>query len=326
MDTGDGRIKESRIQPEFLTVDKHIPFASNKQLNHIMRILCGCGASFKRSGLKTHQQRSNDPLCLSPEANTSKNSAKTPKSTSNTTDTSDPAIPLEPNAPPTPAVDCDMEVDPIGDYFGDYSEYSLAELGLDEDEGILNDLVAADDDEEVEAFEEILEGQHGHPLEPERHNKSYLGDHNNDNDNNDSLTQAETGSAMRLRGGAESGLGKKPHVVKFTKGKAGTVYSKDGVDLNTEYTNKIGVSDNPYRPFSSKIEWEIARWAKTRGPSSTAFTELMNIEGVCSIHYRSRNFTNKNLPPGVQEPWVVIQELKRAEQDNRRPITRPATI
>ena len=115
---------------------------------------------------------------------------------------------------------------------------------------------------------------------------------------------------MHLCRGAESGLGKKPHVLKFTKGKAGMVYSKDSVNLNTKYTNKIGMSNNLYRPFSSKIEWEIAQWAKTQGPSSTAFTELMNIEGVCSVHYSSRNFTNKNLPPGVQEPWVVVQELK----------------
>ena len=38
--------------------------------------------------------------------------------------------------------------------------------------------------------------------------------------------------------------------------------------------------DNPFSPFSSKIDWEIAHWAKTRGPSSTSFTELMSIEGV----------------------------------------------
>jgi hypothetical protein len=38
--------------------------------------------------------------------------------------------------------------------------------------------------------------------------------------------------------------------------------------------------DNPYVPFSSKLEWEIARWAKFRGPSSTAVSELMGIEGV----------------------------------------------
>ena len=33
-------------------------------------------------------------------------------------------------------------------------------------------------------------------------------------------------------------------------------------------------------PRDTKLEWEIAQWSKMRGPSSTAFTELMNIEGV----------------------------------------------
>jgi hypothetical protein len=31
------------------------------------------------------------------------------------------------------------------------------------------------------------------------------------------------------------------------------------------------------------MEWDIARWAKLRGPSSTAFTELMNIPGVSTL-------------------------------------------
>jgi hypothetical protein len=233
-----------------------------------MRTLCGCGASFKRSGFQRHQQRSNDPLCRP---------VTTATSTSNARDDSNPAVPLESHAH-IPDVDCDMEVDTTGDYFGDYSSYSLAELGLDDDEGVSNELLPADDDEAVvEAIEEALAEQ-GQPLEPQRHQKEFSGDHDGN-----SGTEAETNSAMRLRGGAEGNLGRKPHVVKFSKGKAGAVYSQDGVDLNTEYTNTIGVSDNPYRPFSSKIEWEIARWAKTRGPSSTAFTELMNIEGVSSI-------------------------------------------
>ncbi|KAG1879758.1 hypothetical protein F4604DRAFT_1879992 [Suillus subluteus] len=38
--------------------------------------------------------------------------------------------------------------------------------------------------------------------------------------------------------------------------------------------------DNPYFPFCSQTEWEIARWSKLRGPSSTAFTDLLAIEGV----------------------------------------------
>jgi hypothetical protein len=33
-------------------------------------------------------------------------------------------------------------------------------------------------------------------------------------------------------------------------------------------------------PFISKMDWEIARWAKLRGPGSTAFSELLSIDGV----------------------------------------------
>ncbi|KAM6489937.1 hypothetical protein JOM56_014516 [Amanita muscaria] len=52
---------------------------------------------------------------------------------------------------------------------------------------------------------------------------------------------------------------------------------------------------NPYAPFTSQLEWEMAMWAKLRGPSSTAFTELMAIEGrhdilvgeeVCEVYFR----------------------------------------
>ena len=39
---------------------------------------------------------------------------------------------------------------------------------------------------------------------------------------------------------------------------------------------------NPYAPFKSRMDWEIARWAKLRGPGSTAITELLSISGVCS--------------------------------------------
>lgn len=49
--------------------------------------------------------------------------------------------------------------------------------------------------------------------------------------------------------------------------------------------------DNPYAPFSSKLDWEFARWAKLRGAGSTAVTELMGIEGV---HFRSFIRCNDN--------------------------------
>jgi len=38
--------------------------------------------------------------------------------------------------------------------------------------------------------------------------------------------------------------------------------------------------ENLYYPFASKIECEVARWAKLRGSSSTAFSDLLSIDGV----------------------------------------------
>ena len=35
-------------------------------------------------------------------------------------------------------------------------------------------------------------------------------------------------------------------------------------------------------PFQSQRDWEFARWAKNRGPSSTAVTELLAMNGVSS--------------------------------------------
>ncbi|KIL55290.1 hypothetical protein M378DRAFT_49930, partial [Amanita muscaria Koide BX008] len=39
-------------------------------------------------------------------------------------------------------------------------------------------------------------------------------------------------------------------------------------------------NDNEYAPFLSKLDWELARWAKVHGPSSSALTQLLQIEGV----------------------------------------------
>ncbi|KAF8824578.1 hypothetical protein HHX47_DHR8000471 [Lentinula edodes] len=41
-----------------------------------------------------------------------------------------------------------------------------------------------------------------------------------------------------------------------------------------------GINHNPWAPFQSRTDWEVARWAKMRGPSSTAFSELLEIDGV----------------------------------------------
>ncbi|KAI0039049.1 hypothetical protein FA95DRAFT_1585366 [Auriscalpium vulgare] len=42
----------------------------------------------------------------------------------------------------------------------------------------------------------------------------------------------------------------------------------------------MGDPTNEYHPFPSKLAWEVAKWAKLRGPTSTALTDLLAIEGV----------------------------------------------
>jgi hypothetical protein len=41
-------------------------------------------------------------------------------------------------------------------------------------------------------------------------------------------------------------------------------------------------TDSPWAPFRSQLDWDVARWAKLRGQTSTAVSELLTIPGVCA--------------------------------------------
>jgi hypothetical protein len=43
---------------------------------------------------------------------------------------------------------------------------------------------------------------------------------------------------------------------------------------------KTSSETNIWAPFISKMDWEVARWAKLHGPGSTAVSELLSIENV----------------------------------------------
>lgn len=55
---------------------------------------------------------------------------------------------------------------------------------------------------------------------------------------------------------------------------------KHGYQLYQDDLHARADAGNPWAPFNSKIDWEIAHWAKLRGPGSTAVSELLNIGGV----------------------------------------------
>ncbi|KAJ6562917.1 hypothetical protein B0H10DRAFT_2239780 [Mycena sp. CBHHK59/15] len=74
----------------------------------------------------------------------------------------------------------------------------------------------------------------------------------------------------------------KPIVEKFPGNLAGAPISGNRDETSEEqYGTDIGDEiTNPYAPFASKTDWEIAKWAKLRGAGSTAFTDLLQVQGV----------------------------------------------
>ncbi|KAI0311688.1 hypothetical protein OF83DRAFT_1177336 [Amylostereum chailletii] len=68
-----------------------------------------------------------------------------------------------------------------------------------------------------------------------------------------------------------------------------------------------------WHPFASKMDWEVARWAKLRGPSSTALSELLSIEGLRDLLGLSFK-TAKELNSVVNEQLPGTRpEFKRGE-------------
>ena len=70
--------------------------------------------------------------------------------------------------------------------------------------------------------------------------------------------------------------------MEFSNHNAGTMYERAHKNVNQDYRHAVSSADglNIYAPFSSKLDWEVARWAKMRGPGSNAMIELLSIEGV----------------------------------------------
>ncbi|KAJ7871067.1 hypothetical protein B0H13DRAFT_2555721 [Mycena leptocephala] len=80
---------------------------------------------------------------------------------------------------------------------------------------------------------------------------------------------------------AEDCFHEKPVIEKFPGGRAGQPMSNESIaSAEQQYSDKLGATGNIYAPFGSKMDWEVARWAKLRGSGSTAFTDLLKIEGV----------------------------------------------
>ncbi|KAJ3811030.1 hypothetical protein F5876DRAFT_88572 [Lentinula aff. lateritia] len=72
--------------------------------------------------------------------------------------------------------------------------------------------------------------------------------------------------------------------------------------------------ENKWAPFASRMDWEIARWAKLRGTGSTAFSELLAIDGVSEalqLSYKNSDELNSIIDTKIpaQRPAFVRQEV-----------------
>jgi len=100
----------------------------------------------------------------------------------------------------------------------------------------------------------------------------------------DDSVQADRGPTHGMLGLAESQLERRPFVVAYpsrVQDLAGARNRAQRAHANASYELEITKDrTNPYAPFPSQLDWDIAKWAKLRGPGSTSFGELMSIPSV----------------------------------------------
>ena len=224
-----------------------------------------------------------------------------------------------------PVREFSMHIDVAGDFYGDNKDYMMGDFGLVEegDNAGVGDGGESDrdsdsegdrdsDSEEVNDIDiDARDAEDEVGLEPERNESEQA--KSIESEDEDRCTNSEP--ALRLRGGEQEPLQNHPFIVQFLGNSAGTVHSRRDTDQNGEYSEAMGSEDNQFTPFSSHMEWEIARWAKLRGPSSMAFNELMVIKGV-SHPITKGLWMDSHYTSDCRNPWTDLQELYQTQQSD----------
>ncbi|KAK7041206.1 hypothetical protein R3P38DRAFT_3309998 [Favolaschia claudopus] len=221
----------------------------------------GCGKEFKRKGYTLHLTRTQNPPCLVIAERERKRGLLGQASADDFGGLENLSLPIGQFA---------------GDLFGDYgpSDFDFIDDGAgeqpmeEEDSGEDGEEEEVDDDEELDAQERA-------DLSPAA---------NEDTDMPHEDPPSTPAPAREIRKAAEDRFHHTPIVEKFPGGKAGKPIANNQ-DRSSERvydsTLKGRMSTNPYAPFTSKMDWEVAKWAKLRGAGSTAFSDLLDIDGFC---------------------------------------------
>ncbi|KAJ7601791.1 hypothetical protein DFH06DRAFT_1401017 [Mycena polygramma] len=177
-----------------------------------------------------------------------------------------------------------------GDLFGD--DYEEEDFGYISERSSASGLGPDDDDDPIAAdFAAAADAQAGDGWEPPRPAQT-----DPDSEMEDVPTHTAS-SVQENRKIAEDRFHDTPVIVKYPSARAGEeISNKRAASTEEKYDDALGKSANIYAPFASKMDWDLARWAKLRGSGSTAFTDLLKIEGVTEalgLSYKSSPELNK---------------------------------
>ena len=173
-----------------------------------------------------------------------------------------------------------------GDLFGtaadyhsdDFGQYLDTESELDTDNN--EELASENEDNPGHIEERLFDLQLENSWEPERE-VSLMPQTGRDSDS-DGEDDPPTNSERRLV--AEERTDSHPQVVRYSEtfpsSRAGHPLPHSAASTDSVYAKIVCGQDNLWAPFASEMDWKVAHWAKLRGPGSTAFSDLLNIEGV----------------------------------------------
>ncbi|KAF8952951.1 hypothetical protein BDZ97DRAFT_1992200 [Flammula alnicola] len=278
--------------------------------------LCeGCEKDgFTMTGYWSHLQQSKDPRCTA-ILHALNNSMDLDSSSESDSGNQDPNWD-----------DFDDTVQPIpfaGDAFGSPEDYGDEDFGQSDDDDLLEEQLAQsnvsedlDDQEDLEQAAAAAELEEGWEPIREIHNiaTAPLEEHNAQ----DPLPEDGEPDSAQIRWAAEERLDVDPLVIhyatQYPQSRCGAIKEQRHTS-DQHYASVINNSSNIWAPFVSEIDWKVAKWAKLRGAGSTAFSDLLAIDGVCDalgLSYKNTNELNKvidkNLPrrPAFKRHEVVV--------------------
>ena len=230
-----------------------------------LRFTCaGCGKEdLSDTGYWSHLRFSHDPRCIEIRQETNRAVA----------------MDIDFETPSSP--DQDPQLVPFtGDAFGTENDYMYDNFGQVDNPhpGELEvDIADGDNEDMLDAGQRAVEAELEAGWEPVR------GDHHElvVETPSDEGDDAAAAAAAEARSQAEQRASAPPNIVSYSDTyphrKAGAIVEHA---QSSDQTYSAADNTNIWAPFTSKIDWEIAKWAKLRGASSTAFSDLLAIEGV----------------------------------------------